>query len=465
MTDDSSPRRTPGTSALEGLSIDDLIQWLNGQRNAHPETPLDQLLGDQLIDADTLVELAAIDLIGQRRRRRSVSVEDYLSQFPQLAQSNSDTLDLIDAELCVLRELNEDCDVHSLVARFPQLQHEIRQLFFLQPESDRRVPDAGRSETEPSIHAPTDSLLRRPNETLPLDGTDDSYDSSGQFLIQRELSTVGRIVRQPPPKSATPESDDSIDVPIPIAPPAWMVGARCTATAICQGGRYWLIKGRDAEHGESVAMKIIPMPSTIGRLERTRILDLCEICSTVGHPTWIAPRIAAINNGHLAVVRPWVFGNGFGTVARGATHQRLQQLVRLAFALSAAHRVSATHGGVHRHNLIFGHDGTLQLVDVVSSVSAWLEYLAIWKNELTATVHARIALDTIGLVGLMTDESLRQQRPDLVALLGSLSQRVDFDQPDACVQIGEAVQQCLDAPPQPPKKSWLRRRSFGDRDN
>lgn len=427
MSGDGSSEVAPAP-ALDRLSVDGLIGWLNQRRIEQPQAALSELVGRHRLPAATLVELVAIDLIRQRRRQLPLKVEDYLKQFPKLGQSDADVLDLIDAEMCVRRELGQCCDVETFVKRFPDFANEIRQLFFLQQE-----PVSTGDEGAPC----------KPNETLPLEPSDDA-DSSEPFLIARELSVV-ETIRRPAINRPVPETDDSIDVPIPIAPPAWMVGARCTATAICPGGRYWLVKGRDAEHHEAVAMKILPMPSTIGRQERTRILDLCEISSSVTHPVWLAPRIAAINNGHLAVVRQWIFGNPLDSMVLSVTDSdHLPRLVRLAFALSAAHRLGATHGGVHRGNLTLDHDGELHLIDVVSSVAGWSHYLALWNNDLSATLPARITIDAIGLCRLLADEALRLQRPELLEALASLQRQIDLGRADSCLQIGEAVQAYLD---------------------
>jgi hypothetical protein len=418
--------------------MDELIVWLNRQRGRHVDASLKELIGDRKVPAKTLIELAAIDLIGQRRRGIAVTVESYLTQFPALTRSQADVLDLIDAELCVRREMGETCHIESFQKRFTEHADAIRQLFFLQ--------------TEPELAPGPDAV--KPNETLPLTAGEQPEIAEAS-RIERELSLVDPV-RRPPPTRPVPETDDSIDVPIPIAPPAWMVGARCVATSIGPEGRHWLVKGRDAERGEAVAMKIIPMPSTIGRLERTRILDLCEASSAVSHPVWLAPRIAAINNGHLAVVRPWIFGNPPREFAFAPDQTRhLRQVVRLAFALAAAHRVGATHGGVHRGNLILDHQGDLQLIDVVSSVSGWRNYLAIWDNDLSATLNERIAIDTSGLCRLLTDEAVRLRRPELLETVAALQRKIDLGQADAGAQVGEAVQAHLDgAATKPPKPFW-----------
>ncbi|QEG01677.1 hypothetical protein Mal15_57550 [Stieleria maiorica] len=406
---------------LGGAAIDALIGWLRRQREIHPVTPLVELVDPTSLPASGLVELAAVDLIGQRRRGRDVIAEDYLQQVPGLADRENDLLDLIDAELCVRRELGERCDAEFFIERFPQLADSIRQLIHLEFRP-------GEIHRGPATVAPGDSL---------------EWDCS---VAQRQMTIAGA-----PPRGGRPEEelaqDDSIDVPIPIKPPEWMVGARCIATMQLPRGRCWLVKGRDTQHSDTVAMKIIPLPATLGRLQRTRILDICEGTSNVTHPAWGAPRIAAINNGHLAVVRPWVFGNPFGQAAPGSdATQRFSMLVRVAFALAAAHRVGATHGSVTTNNLVVDHRSQVNLIDAASGVAAWSESLAAWDRDLSDTLADRIRGDTIGLVSLITTECLRTRDRQVSRWIRRITDGIPLHDADACAMIGESLQRLIDEP-------------------
>ncbi|QDV83531.1 hypothetical protein [Planctomycetes bacterium TBK1r] len=421
--DSSRPADATASTSPHVAGIDDLIGWLQRRRESHPTSPLAELIDQASLSTSGLVELAAVDLIGQRRRGQQVVVEDYLKQFPQLAESESDVLDLIDAELCVRRERGEDCDASRFRDRFPELADSIEQLIHLEP---------GPRE----IHA-GDSL---------------EWDQS---VVQREMTVAAGQPSGGQPVSET-RSDDSIDVPIPIKPPEWIVGARCIATVQLQRGRCWLVKGRDTERNDTVAMKIIPLPARLGRTERTRILDLCERTSSVAHPSWVAPRIAAINNEHLAVVRPWIFGESFASRPPGANQvQRLEMLVRVAFALAAAHRIGATHGSVKRENAIIDHQSRVNLIDTASGVACWAEPHATWAHELSKSLPDRIRRDTIGLVAMIALECL--ESPDRIAStwIPQLTDGIDFSRNDACASIGEALQSCLDR--KPVERSWWQR--------
>ncbi|QDV42699.1 hypothetical protein Enr13x_25490 [Stieleria neptunia] len=423
--DSSRPAAATADTSPHGAGIDGLIGWLQRRRESHPTSPLAELIDPSSLPTRGLVELAAVDLIGQRRRGQEIVVEDYLKQFPQLAESDSDVLDLIDAELCVRREQGQAYDAACFRDRFPELADSIEQLIHLEP---------GPGEINTGEINTGDSL---------------DWDQS---VVQRQMTVAAGHRSAGQPVSET-RPNDSIDVPIPIKPPEWIVGARCIATVQLRRGRCWLVKGRDSERSDTVAMKVMPLPATLGRTERTRILDICERTSSVTHPSWVAPRIAAINNGHLAVVRPWIFGDPFARRPPGAEHvPRWEMLVRVAFALAAAHRIGATHGSVKCENVIVDHNSNANLIDAASGVTCWAETSANWDHELSKTLPDRIRRDTIGLVGMIAGECL--ESPDRIeaAWIPQITDGIDFSRSDACAIIGESLQSRLDQ--RPVKRSW-----------
>lgn len=400
-------------------TIDQLIMWLDRQREQDPLRPLAELIAHRSMATELLVELAAVDLIGQRRRGHDTLAEHYVQQFPRLAEDQSHLLDLIDAEICARREMNEPCDAEFLISRFPALQDPIRQLVHLE------VPQGQSSE------------------------------QSDPFLIQRDLTVAG-VHRQRCVSEEAKSDDDSINTPIPIKPPAWMVATRCIATSQGETGRTWLIKGRDAERNDAVAMKIVPLPAALSRKQRTQILDLCETTSSVTHPSWVAPRIAALNNDHLAVVRPWIFGRSFASSRpEEETDQRLAALVRVAFSLAAAHRIGATHGSVKPENVITDHQSNVNLIDAVSSTAGWVHYLSIWGNDLSQTLDARITRDTQGLVELIAKACIASSKQSKFDWIVRVTKSVEFSQRDACAIIGENLQTLIDTPPT--ERTWWRK--------
>lgn len=446
MSDHSPESKTASSDAPSSFalppdaSIDQRIRWLGRIRAENATAPLSQLINHHSLSLAALVELAAVDLIGQRRCGRDVLPEDYLEQFPSLAESDSCLLDLIDAELCVRREMNDIREADFFIDRFPDLADPIGQLVFLdfQPNKQASLPGIGDNATQGTI-----------------DFWVDEASAADPLLLQRDLTVAG-VPRKVSVPTGDNCNDDSIEVPIPIKPPAWMVGARCIATSLTEWGRCWLVKGRDTERSDTVVMKIIPLLKTLDRTQRTRILDLCEKTSSVAHPTWVAPRIAAINNSHLAIVRPWIFGNSMAHVLSSSLlKQRLGGIVRVAFALSAAHRIGATHGSVHPRNVVIDHESNVNLVDAASGVGGWEFYLSCWDNDLSPTIDQHISRDTHGLVEMIAAECIGSPNQELLDWPRQITSGIDFHELDACVRIGEALQARLDAPLA--KRSWWKR--------
>jgi hypothetical protein len=193
-----------------------------------------------------------------------------------------------------------------------------------------------------------------------------------------------------------------------------------------------------------LAMKIVPLSATLGRKERTRVLDLCELSSSVAHPAWLPPRIAALDRGHLAIIRPWVFGAVGPFVPAADGREAYQCLIQLAWALGAAHRLGATHGGVHFGNLVVDHQSQACWIDVMASVGGWSRYLSDWDNRLAQTLPRRVEDDARGLAGMIAQTAVRRGDQGLLALLADLERRLDYRDRQACVQIGEALQSFLD---------------------
>ncbi|MCC9600922.1 hypothetical protein LOC67_10120 [Stieleria sp. JC731] len=437
------------------VSIDELGTWLKRIRAENPSAPLIQLLEDCEVGRDMLVDLAALDLMLSWRRGYRTATEEYLRQFPLLAESESSVLDLIDAEMCIRRELKEQVDIVELTNRFPKFADPIRQLAYL----DGSANHAGFSNSEP---------LRKPNvqpiadsqisTAAPKPISEPQSGGSSGFELERDLTIAGAGVVKP--NSPFPEDghqrEDSIDVPIPIRPPDWMASAKCIASTISPLGRSWLVKGRDTNRGDFVAMKVIPFPITADALQKTRILDLCEQASNVSHPCWDAPRIAAMNRTHLAVVRPWVFGTLLSEYDHDPTrsiNDRLTIYVRVAYALAAAHRTGATHGSITPSNVVIGHDGETRLIDAASSLNGWRRYFATWDNDLSKTLPRRIEIDVRSLLQLIANSFIANHR---VNWIDSLCDKIDLSDSEASAALGERLQSMLDHPPESKRRWWPR---------
>lgn len=430
-----------------------------------------------------------MDLMERRRRGLDVLAESLLKEFPILAADPACVLDLIDAEICVRRELADDRDVAFFAKRFPELSNEITQLVML----DGSQPPSGVLNLS---HHPFDQLAGQPladNElTLEaeseLGGVGEQSDVrlQGDFRVPGKIHTPGEDLAEWTVDTAktifgTQDhhalpihlGEDSIDAPIPIQPPDWMTGAKCVATEVAALGRSWLVKGRDGERGDVVAMKVIPLPATLGKQERTRMLDLCESASNVVHDAWETPRIAAINNGHLAVVRGWIFstphvpGQGIQLAEQttvGSSHPdqgrstnlRMNQLVTVAFAVAAAHRAGATHGGISFRNLLVDHQQRPHLVDCVASSAGWSRYLAAWDNDLARSLQWRRRLDSVALLKLVSSVCLETHESVWRDWFSGFVRRFQTNDAAAAAEIGEQLQEAIDRGPEF-KRSWWRR--------
>ena len=463
-SDQDGPRHPPP----KGSTVDELIRWIETQRERYRDRKLVELIDPHSISPDSLVELAAIDLISQRRHGSNARVEDYLNQFPQLSGSDQSVLDLIDAEICVRREAKDDRSIEFYTDRFPELAEPIRQLIHLDlqpgaaplPSGTASAADSQPTSRGSSVHAASESA------TIEIGGTAEvgskRFDESDHFELQRHLTVAEFRSHQSRPATEQ-RNEDSIETPIPVQLPDWLSRPRCLATTLLQSGRCWLLKGLDRERGDSVAVKIIPLPSHLERTERTRILDLCEASSNVTHPCWVAPRIAAIRNNYLAIVRPWVFGNSYRVPGPDDLVTRpIPALIKFANALSAAHRSGATHGSVQENNLIIDHHGEVNIVDAASSGRGWEYYLGNWDNQLSNTLDARIRRDTGGLLALIAQaltsrasvaqtHSDSEERPvgDCLAQIGESIGPYDSD---TCARIGESLLSIIDQPPK--RRSW-----------
>lgn len=161
MTDHTNaqpPSAEQPPSAKQSPSVDRLIQWLKTQRVKKPDASLKELIGKATVTPQQLIDLACVDLMQRRREGIAAVVEDYTQQFPLLNQE-APLLDLIDAEICVLVELNQPPNDSDYAKRFPNQARSIAQLIQL---SQNQLPQnswSDRSE-EPPKKQPLDQPLK-----------------------------------------------------------------------------------------------------------------------------------------------------------------------------------------------------------------------------------------------------------------------------------------------------------------
>ena len=410
-------------------SIDSLIDWLARKRRRDPAAPLAELLEDHAIDQQRLVDIACIDLMQRRRMEHAVKVEDYVDEFPDLSEE-SHVLDLIDAELCISTELGEAVELEHYITRFPTLADPIRGLFQLEVGDESRMTSAlinvgsGQNGVAPASSTSADDNLRQPA-------------SSGDFSIE--------VL----PKESTPRQMQTL-TQHPLDVPDWFVGEQCVAS----GPGRWLIRGRDSVRGIALALKVTELPPLITPVQSKQILDACEAASQINHPAWVCPTIAAIQQRHLGVIRPWSFARGWypHALAQDISGQ-LRNLASVAFAVAAAHARGATHGGIHVENLLLDHDGKVKIMDAGSSrigLERWLNPTAVaGEPHPFASLDQRRNLDTQDVIKLIAAAAVEWDHNWARNLMDELRGIAKETPEEACGLIGQTMMRCSDSATSP----------------
>lgn len=432
-------------------SIDGLIGWLNEQRRENASASLAELLKGQVVDRNAVLDLACIDLMHQHRNGHPVGAEAYVRDFPQLSRT-SDVLDLIDAELCVATELRVPVNLLSYCQRFPDLATEIEELVQLDINADA-----------PCFHWKSDTAGSRVDysEVPQFDASSSTMNESDSRLSG---FSVDLAVMSGEQRNETGASD--ADYPLPI--PDWFLVDQCLA----RDNDCCLLRGRDDVRGVSLAMKIIRVPRLLKDRDVTDLLDVCEAASRVQNPCWIAPRMAAIQMGHLGVIRPWQFANPWQPASlrqvtemsdvtdgiaigvhsdesanapldKSIVAHRWRNLAAVAFAVESAHRVGATHGAIHAGNLAVDHQGNVCVFDATSSVYA----LKRWLDDSSTVIQSldqRIQMDVDDVVKLVCDTARWTSSPESERLVQQVRRAVlgDEESPLAC--IGEILMHYTD---------------------
>ena len=269
-------------------SMDGLIDWLRQHRRRDPVSPLSKLLKDKAFDEQRIVDIACIDLMERRRMGHAVAVEDYQKEFICI-QEESNLLDLIDAEICVASELGENPQSGNYEQRFPTLAVQIAELL--------RLDAAAECGLRQGMGVGTPAGAFAPHE---LSASETNADQTNGALRAPSDSADFSIERLPADAAATPTRPRE---PHPIDLPEWFVGEQCVASS---PGR-WLIRGRDSVRGVNLALKVTELSPQLTATQGDQILDAAEAAAKVRNPSWVQPSVAAIQNRHLGVIRPWIY--------------------------------------------------------------------------------------------------------------------------------------------------------------
>lgn len=405
---------------LDRSSIDTVIQWLRSQRRMRPAAPLSELASLSKLSADRLTDLACIDLIERRRLGQTTQVEDVLREIPELATSDPARLDLIDAELCVLREIGHRVELADYAKRFPDLAQSIEALAKL---------DAVQPIPQPSWYPADEQSLSRPSAR--------SIDAD-----------------------QSPETGHPIELSHLVQPPSWFTREDLHSCS----ERSYLIRGRDSHANRAVALKVIRLSASTTQRDIELYLAAIEAASMVRHPAWVAPEVAAVERQSLAVIRPWIFGDRWDQSRRLAAPQvRLRDLATIGYSLQSAHDTHATdashscaaHGGIHLNNLYVDADGRVRILDAIACIQPpsgeglGSPSLARTSREPTSqrrrhcdvrSLCALVHLETAAL--LAADRGLRKQISMLDRFCESLI--ADPNQPTACARLADTMMKLSD---------------------
>jgi hypothetical protein len=434
---EANSETAPGDSPAQGFDwdADQWIQWVAGNRRSNPAMKLSDLLpvdasSRAKISPELLLDLVCIDLIEQIRMSNQVSVESYLDQFKELRQRQT-ALDLIDAEICARREVGQLGDRKSELAsycqRFPTLADEIESLLDLKSESPIPGSPAGPS---PQVLASSSHL---PEEALKTCDTPQADDFSFDLFPAANSAA--------PATGAAVPLNSALSSP-PIDAPEWFLGEQC----ISSGDGHWLLRGRDSNTGETMAMKVIRLPSQTLPADIEQLLQSCESASRVRSPAWTAPVVAAAQNNYLALIRPWIFGTHWQVASQNAeVPGRLRLLSQVAYALQSAHNSQAWHGGLHEKNVIIDHQGSVHLVDAVGASSGLRRWLGVIGNSKSTTRAPNWSVDAHSLVKLILQDDIDVPGRWSTGLRDVLDRLVANQQNECFAQIGDELMSRADS--------------------
>lgn len=406
-------------------SMDGLIDWLRQHRRRDPVSPLSKLLKDKAFDEQRIVDIACIDLMERRRMGHAVAVEDYQKEFICI-QEESNLLDLIDAEICVASELGENPQSGNYEQRFPTLAVQIAELL--------RLDAAAECELRQGMGVGTPAGAFAPHE---LSASETNADQTNGALRAPSDSADFSIERLPADAAATPTRPRE---PHPIDLPEWFVGEQCVASS---PGR-WLIRGRDSVRGVNLALKVTELSPQLTATQGDQILDAAEAAAKVRNPSWVQPSVAAIQNRHLGVIRPWIYARPWlQTRTMENDRDAMRDLAAVAFAVASAHKIGATHGGLHVQNLMVNHEGKVQVLDAASSrsgIQRWLHPSSKHHGgEQIISLEDRIQVDIQDLIRVVAAASVDWNHAGAQDVVADLRRAAAQQAEEACALMGQKL--------------------------
>ncbi len=423
-------------------SIDGLIDWLRQQRRRDPVASLSSLLAGKKFDERRIVDIACIDLMERRRMGHPVTVESYVEEFSCI-QDESNLLDLIDAEICVASELGEEPQLDDYASRFPHLADQVIELVRLDAAAESELTSAivDVSEKTPIVSEKTPIACEK---TQPVSEMGQSAVIATN-IDRASVSQSADFSIEVLPSDATPIKAAAA-TRHPIDLPEWFVGEQCVAS----GPGRWLIRGRDSVRGINLALKVTELPPQLTKVQGDQILDACEMAAKVRNASWVLPSVAAIQQRHLGVIRPWVYARPWQQLRATQDYRtQLRNLASVAFAVASAHQVGATHGGIHVENLLVDHEGKVQVLDAAASrvgLERWLSPTTGCSDfEQILPLDQRISMDVRDLIKLVAAASVDWDSKWAIDLLADLRRIANSRPVEASALIGQELAQHADS--------------------
>ncbi len=356
-------------------------------------------------ESNDLIEIACVELIQRIRRGEPAVVEEYVRRYPELAASQF-VLDLIDAEICVRREIGAEISRSHWMQRFPQHADAIDALLML------------------------DAAENAPNSEPTLASGEDIVSSSFSGSTGSDTQTMVGEGSSAPVMGSTEHRrrNYSADIPPMPVPPGFTVD---TSVACNPDSRLW--RCHDDQDRKPFGYKVHDVTrsaaSPLTATQRKWLLDRCEQAAAFKHSVWIPPTIAACDGRYLGIIRPWVFAVPWTEMVRTlADVDVLRLLSQLAFCLHAAHQFGAHHGHVCENNLFVSHHGKLWVTDAAGRFSG--------KPDFTIAVDAAHA-DALMFARLLASVQLDPNRQLPTSLVGDCHQMILECSNDRLARVAE----------------------------
>lgn len=321
-------------------SLSALTSWLRIIRKTDSR-PLDELLPSRSFAPQDLLELVGIDLIESHRHGRTARVESYLTAFPELAENVEFVLDLIDAEVCVRRELGDRVTLEELQSRFPALAERLTRLVDLDAVEQNLI------------------ALAQPHHQMEV-----NEDNNSSFA----LSVNPSLIDIAKPRRTLEFDGESLEPP---------EGVRVLQLASSRPG-VQLYRALDEADRRPLALKVIRQSAT-DRMPASAWLDRLELTAQFTHPRIANAESVIANHHHFVVLRPWIEGTCWSTWSNRSLPMNtlMRPIIALGETLQVLHNAGLPHGHVHPGNLLIDHQQNLWLVDLGSS--AFSSHAQTWR--------------------------------------------------------------------------------------